>query len=63
MTGIHLQRIASLWYASVIGSIVMVLLGVAITGLGMLPSDAPRFFLLLGLHVVAGGAGSVSFSG
>jgi hypothetical protein len=44
------------WISAIIGSIVMILLGVAITGLGMLPSDAPGFFLLLGVHLLAAGA-------
>jgi hypothetical protein len=40
---------------SVIGSIVFVLLGIAVAGLGLLPSDAPGFFLLTGAHLIACG--------
>jgi hypothetical protein len=38
-----------------VGSIILVLLGLATAGLAMLPSDAPDFFLLSGLHLIASG--------
>ena len=41
---------------SAVGSIVLVLLGIAVAGLGMLSSDAPEFFLLCGAHLIACGA-------
>ena len=40
---------------SVIGSIILVLLGIAVTGLGALPSDAPGVFPLTGAHLIARG--------
>ena len=44
-----------------IGSIVLVLVGCAVVGLGMLPSDAPRYFLLFGAQLIASGAlGAIS---
>jgi hypothetical protein len=46
-------RILSL--LAIIGSGVMIPLGIGIFGLGLLPSDMPQFFLLLGLHVIASG--------
>ena len=39
-----------------IGSIVLVLLGFAVVGLGMLPSDAFRYFLLFGAQLIGSGA-------
>ena len=45
----------------IIGSIVPVLLGTAVVGRGMLPSDARGFFLLSGAHLNAGGGlGAIS---
>ncbi|MCA9123416.1 MAG: hypothetical protein H6822_10590 [Planctomycetaceae bacterium] len=44
--------LATLW----LGAIILVLLGCAVVGLGMLPSDAPGFFLLFGAHLIACGA-------
>ena len=48
--------LAILWLGAIIGSILLVLLGIAVVGLGMLPSDAPEFFLLCGAHLIASGA-------
>jgi hypothetical protein len=45
---------------SAVGSIVLVLLGIAVAGLGMLPSDAPGFFLLTGAHLIASGTLAVT---
>ena len=42
-------------FGSIVGSIALVLLGIAVTSLGMLPSDAPGFFLLNGAHLIACG--------
>jgi hypothetical protein len=41
---------------AIIGSVILVLLGCAVAALGMLPSDAPQFFLLCGAHLIASGA-------
>jgi hypothetical protein len=38
-----------------IGSILLLLLGLAVAALGTLPSDTPGFFLLSGLHLAACG--------
>jgi hypothetical protein len=38
-----------------IGSILLLLLGLAVAALGMVPSDVPGFFLLSGLHLAACG--------
>lgn len=38
-----------------VGSVLLLLLGLAIAALGLLPSDAPGFFLLSGLHTVSCG--------
>jgi hypothetical protein len=38
-----------------LGSVLLLLFGLAIAALGLLPSDAPGFFLLSGLHMVACG--------
>ena len=44
-----------------IGSILLVLLGCAVVGLGMLPSDASRYFLLFGTQLIGSGAlGAIS---
>jgi hypothetical protein len=40
---------------SVVGSTLLVLLGITVAGLAMLPSDAPGFFLLNGGHLLACG--------
>jgi hypothetical protein len=40
---------------SALSSAVLLLLGLAISSLSMLPSDAPGFFLLTGLHLIACG--------
>ena len=48
--------LATLWLGAIIGSIILVLLGCAVVGLGMLPSDAPGLFLLFGAHLITGGA-------
>ena len=39
----------------ILGNVLLLLLGLAIAALGLLPSDAPGFFLLSGLHMVACG--------
>lgn len=38
-----------------IGSVLLLLAGLAVAALGMLPSDVPGFFLLSGLHLAACG--------
>lgn len=59
-TTAHTRVFGALWMVALIGSAVMVALGLAIAGLGLLPSDAPSFFLFLGLHVtICGGLGLV----
>ena len=40
---------------AVLSSVVLVLLGLAVSALSMLSSDAPGFFLLTGLHLIACG--------
>ena len=49
-------HLTALRVGTITGSIVLLLLGSAVAGLGILPSDAPGFFLLSGAHLIAGGA-------
>jgi hypothetical protein len=48
--------LTAVWLGAIIGSIILLLLGCAVGGLGMLPSDAPGFFLFSGAHLIASGA-------
>ncbi|MEO1530123.1 MAG: hypothetical protein AAFX06_32390 [Planctomycetota bacterium] len=45
--------------SAAVGSVILVLLGLAVTALGMLPSDAPGFFVFTGVHALACGVSGV----
>lgn len=53
----HLRRaLSAQTISSIVGSAVLVLVGIGVAALGMSPSDAPAFFLLNGAHLIASGA-------
>ena len=45
----------------VIGSVLLIMQGIVVGGLGLLPSDLPSFFLVFGTHLLGCGIAGVAF--